>query len=134
MRITPEIIERLKKDEIFVFGSNLAGRHGAGAALTAHKKFGATTGRCHGLDNHSYGIPTKDADLKILPLERIKKYVDNFIWDATNYPDLKFYVTKIGCGLAGYNSTQIAPLFKGAEKIENIYLPAEFLEILENEI
>jgi len=132
-RITPEKIQKLKKDEIFVYGSNLSGIHGAGAALDAYKKFGATRGRCHGLDNHSYGIPTKDENLNTLPLERIKRYVDNFIWDAQNYPTLTFYVTAIGTGLAGYSANQIAPFFKPALSIQNIYLPQEFLLCLNSE-
>jgi hypothetical protein len=127
MRLTPTYIDRLEKNEVFVFGSNLAGIHGAGAALTAKKKFGATWGRCHGLDNNSYGIPTKDENLKTLPIDRIKKYIENFITDAENNPDLKFYVTPIGTGLAGYKAKDIAPLFREALNINNIYLPEDFL-------
>lgn len=128
-RITPDNINRLNTNEIFVYGSNLAGKHGKGAAKSAYRKFGATLGRCHGLDNQSYGIPTKDENLKVLPLDRIAKYIKNFLWDASYLP-YTFYVTKIGTGLAGYSNEEIAPLFSGAEKMENVYLPQEFLEII----
>jgi hypothetical protein len=125
-RITPENIIRLSSNEIFVYGSNLAGRHGKGAAATAYKRFGATSGRCHGLDNHTYGIPTKDAELHVLPLSTIARYVSNFITDATVMRDKKFLVTAIGTGLAGYSANDIAPLFASAVNIDNIYLPSEF--------
>jgi O-acetyl-ADP-ribose deacetylase (regulator of RNase III) len=130
MRISQENITRLNKNEIFVYGSNLSGRHGKGAALVAYKKFGATPGRCHGMDNNSYGIPTKDGDLKVLPLEKIAKYVKNFIADAQTNPDYTFHVTAIGTGLAGYAAKDIAPLFEGAQYLKNVYLPQEFWEIL----
>lgn len=112
-----------------MFGSNAAGRHGAGAAKTA-LKFGATAGRCHGLDNQTYGIPTKDENLKVLPLERIQKYVNNFIFDAGNYPEMTFLVTAIGTGLAGYTVEQIAPMFKDAIDVPNIHLPESFWKVL----
>lgn len=129
-RITPEQIDRLTDSQLFVYGSNIAGKHGAGAAKYAHKKFGASWGRCHGFDNQSYGIPTKDAQLNVLPLERIAKYVQNMIDDARNYPEKTFLVTKIGCGLAGYKPEQIAPLFKDAIDVENVHLPQEFWDVL----
>ena len=129
-RITPPKIKQLQSNEIFVFGTNLAGRHGAGAALFAHRKLGATIGRCHGLDGVCYGIPTKDENLKVLPLDRIQKYVNNFIFDATYYPEKVFLVTAIGTGLAGYSAEQIAPLFKDAMAVENIWLPSEFWNVL----
>lgn len=130
MRITEENITRLNKNEVFVYGSNLAGRHGKGAAAVAHKKFGATWGRMHGMDNNSYGIPTKDESLRVLPLERIKKYVDNFIEDSIIHEDYTFYVTAIGTGLAGYSAEDIAPLFERAKPLKNIHLPQEFWEVL----
>lgn len=130
MRISDENITRLNKNEIFVYGSNLAGRHGKGAALTAYKKFGATWGRMHGMDNNSYGIPTKDKDLNTLPIDQISRYVQNFIHDAAINIDYTFYVTAIGTGLAGYSAEQIAPLFAGAIDLENVYLPQEFWNVL----
>lgn len=99
---------------IFVFGSNLAGRHGKGAALEARRHHGALYGQGTGLQGASYAIPTKDERLKTLPLPRIKTFVDTFIAFAQSRPDLTFNLTRIGCGLAGYNDHQIAPLFTAA--------------------
>jgi hypothetical protein len=101
---------------IFVFGSNLAGIHGLGAARTAHEKFGAIMGQGVGLMGSSYGIPTKDKELKVLPLDKIKKHIDTFITFAKSQPYLEFYVTKVGCGLAGYTEDEMAPLFEGCPK------------------
>ncbi len=106
---------------IFVFGSNLAGIHGAGAALYARKHHGAIFGQGIGLQGNSYGIPTKDARIITLPIKDIKKYVDQFIEFAKQNYEMVFEVTRIGCGLAGYTDIQIAPLFKGAP--ENCILP-----------
>lgn len=110
-----------KHSEIFVFGSNLAGRHGKGAALTAYRQYGAIYGQGHGLQGNSYAIPTKDENLKTLPLHKIVKYVDQFIRFAKLNPDLKFKVTAIGTGLAGYDESDIAPMFATAP--ENCILP-----------
>lgn len=100
---------------IFVFGSNLAGRHGAGAALYAKQHCGAILGCGHGLRGNSYAIPTKDANMKVLHLGAIKQYVDEFIDDANYYletePKILFKVTAIGTGLAGYKHEDIAPFF-----------------------
>jgi hypothetical protein len=99
---------------IFVFGSNLAGRHGAGAALYARQHHGAVIGQGTGRQGNSYAIPTKDRNLQPLPLEHIQLYVDDFIWYATAHDYEEFYVTRVGCGLAGYTDEQIAPMFKDA--------------------
>lgn len=99
---------------IFVFGSNLAGRHGAGAARHAHQHHGAIYGQGTGLQGRSYAIPTKDAHLGILPLVNIHASVIKFLTYATEHPELKFFVTRIGCGLAGYKDSDIAPMFKDA--------------------
>lgn len=99
---------------VFVFGSNLAGRHGKGAALFALKNKGAIYGQGEGFQGTSYALPTKDKLLQTLPLNEIKRYVDNFLIFANQHTDLKFQVTRVGCGLAGYNDHHIAPLFKGA--------------------
>lgn len=128
-RITPSYINRLAANQIFVFGSNLACRHGSGAALMANR-FGASRNRCHGLDGSVYGIPTKDERLEVLPIDRIRTYIGNFISDASNYPNMIFLVTRIGCGLAGYSDEQIAPLFVDAIDVENIFLPEEFWKVL----
>ena len=119
---TPERITELKADEIFVFGSNLAGMHGAGAAYVAFQKFGAVMGCGVGLRGQSYAIPTMQGGV-----ETIKPYVDGFIAFAKSRPDLFFYVTRIGCGIAGFRDKDIAPLFKDAAGVENICLPKSFM-------
>jgi len=115
-------------NRIFVFGSNLAGRHGAGSALEAKKKHGAKQGYEHGWCGNSYAIPTKDKKLKTLPLSMIKIYVDRFIETAVKYPQYEFDIVAIGCGLAGYKPEDIAPMFKGAPS--NCHLPAAFFDIV----
>lgn len=99
-------------DYIFVYGSNLAGRHGKGAALIAKEKFGAVYGIGIGLKNRSYGIPTKDKYINTLPISEIAKYISHFKEFTHDNPNLKFWVTSIGCGLAGYKNVDIAPLFR----------------------
>ena len=122
IRITPSYISKLFPNEIFVFGSNLEGMHGGGAALTAYKKFGAVWGQGVGLQGQSYAIPTMQGGV-----ETIKPYVDEFIDFARKHPDLRFLVTPIGCGIAGFKPSQIAPLFTEAKNLPNVYLPKEFL-------
>jgi len=101
-------------NEIFVFGSNMAGRHGKGAALYARLNHGAVYGQGIGLQGQSYAIPTKNANLKTLDLVIIKLYVDSFIQHAIEFKDIQYNVTRIGCGLAGYKDSDIAPMFKNA--------------------
>jgi hypothetical protein len=132
-RITPEVITELKENEIFVFGSNLVGRHGMGAANIAYKKFGAIYGCGIGIQGKTYAIPTKDFWFKILPIKDIKIYVDSFIESAKLFPDKIFLVTKIGCGLSGYEPKDIAPLFKEAIDLENVYLSIDFWNILKGD-
>lgn len=125
-RITPELITHIKANEVFVFGSNESGRHGKGAAKTA-LGFGAKWGQASGIQGKTYGIPTKDASIRrTLTIEEIKPYVDDFIEWAKYHTGNIFYVTEIGCGLAGYKPKDIAPLFAAAINIENIYLPERF--------
>ena len=100
--------------EIFVFGSNQAGRHGAGAALYALKNHGAIYGIGEGLQGESYAVPTKDYDIQTLPLESIKVHVDTFLTFAKQHPNLVFKVTQVGCGLAGLRPKDIAPMFLSA--------------------
>jgi hypothetical protein len=109
---------------VFVFGSNLAGRHGKGAALWAREHRGAIYGQGEGLQGNSYGIPTKDKRLKTLPLDAIATHVATFVGFARAHPDMIFQLTPIGCGLAGYTPPQIAPMFEDAPK--NVILPEEF--------
>lgn len=109
---------------IFVFGSNLAGRHGKGAALTAKQDFGAKYGVGIGRTGDAYAIPTKGYYLERLSLIDIRKHVDNFIDYAHKHPELEFYVTRIGCGLAGYTDKDIAPMFKDCPS--NCKLPKEW--------
>jgi hypothetical protein len=125
-KFTPEIIRSLKENEIFVFGSNLMGFHGGGAAAAALDHFGAIWGQGVGLQGQSYAIPTMHGGP-----ETIQPYVDEFIQFAKTHPELTFYVTRIGCGIAGFESSDIAPLFEGAIEVENIILPERFVEILE---
>lgn len=106
---------------VFVFGSNLAGRHGKGAALHALRYHGARYGRGVGFMGQSYAIPTKDFALSPMPVELIRPYADRFILFASNHPELIFHLTRIGCGLAGYTDEQIAPLFQFATP--NVYRP-----------
>lgn len=98
---------------IFVFGSNLAGRHGKGAAWHAMQHCGAIYGQGRGLQGDSYAIPTKDEYLRTRTLQQIKEDVDVFLEFARSHPEMKFSVTRIGCGLAGYKNQQIAPMFRG---------------------
>lgn len=101
----------MKEGQIFVFGSNEAGRHGGGAARTAFNEYGAKWGRGFGLEGYSFAIPTKDWDIETLDIQWIIPYIERFKIFARKNPDLTFYVTKIGCGLAGYTDADIAPLF-----------------------
>ena len=103
-------------DEIFVFGSNQSGIHGAGAAKVALTKFGAIFNHGFGRAGRSYAIPTKDFKVDTLPIEIVIQYVNAFIDHTKANPKDTFFVTRVGCGLAGYNDSQIAPLFKKAER------------------
>lgn len=117
-RTTPEFITELQPNEIFVFGSNLRGMHGGGAAYIAHRKFGAIMGQGVGLQGQSYAIPTMQGGV-----ETIKPYVDEFIEFAKEHQNLTFLVTRIGCGIAGFTDNEISPLFNAAHEVENIVLP-----------
>lgn len=119
---TPERISQLKPNEIFVFGSNLAGAHGGGAARLAYERFGAVWGQGVGLQGQTYAIPTMQGGV-----ETIKPYTDEFIAFAKQHPEMKFFVTKIGCGIAGFTTEEIAPLFADAMDVENVILPQEFV-------
>lgn len=115
------------KPVIFVFGSNLAGIHGAGSALEAKRHWGAVQGKGVGRQGNSYAIPSKAEDVDTtLPLDVIAGHVNTFLAYAYDHPELEFKVVAIGCGLAGYEPAQVAPLFAAAKQLPNVQLPAEF--------
>ncbi|MCI5776615.1 MAG: hypothetical protein MR215_03150 [Bacteroidales bacterium] len=122
---TPQFINSLRPDEVFVFGSNLQGMHLGGAARVAHELFGAIYGQGVGLQGQSYAIPTMHGGV-----DAIKPYVDEFIRFAGSRGDLFFYVTRIGCGIAGFRDEQIAPLFAEAVSMPNVCLPDTFIEAI----
>lgn len=122
VRIAPDNITELKPNEIFVFGSNREGMHGAGAALHAHKNFGAILGQGHGLQGQSYAIDTMSG------YDTMKEQVALFMSYSQENRHLTFLVTAIGCGIAGHHPSKVALLFKTAHNIDNIYLPEIFLK------
>lgn len=126
MKYTPENITSLGPDDIFVFGSNLQGIHAGGAARVAYEKFGAVMGQGVGPQGQSYAIPTMQGGV-----ETIKPYVDQFIDLAREWDQNTFYVTRIGCGIAGFTDEQIAPLFADAMDLYNVRLPESFVRIIE---
>jgi hypothetical protein len=123
-RVTPENIRTLKENEIFVFGSNIGGFHGGGAAAFAMRNFGAAWGQGEGIQGRSYAIPTMEG------IEQIKESVGRFTDYASEHPELRFLVTRIGCGVAGHTFQEIAPLFKDCIGLENVALPSEFWDVL----
>lgn len=124
-KLTPEFIESLLPNEVFVFGSNLEGQHIGGAARTALNKFGAVYGQGIGLQGQSYAIPTMQGGV-----ETIVPYVDQFIEFAKENMDKFFYVTRIACGIAGFSDKEIAPLFRQALDLDNVSLPKSFVRLL----
>ena len=124
-RTSPWMIVQLKPNEVFVFGSNVNGYHGGGAALTALQKFGAIWGQGEGLQGQSYGIPTMEG------IDSMKAAIERFILFAKEHRELIFLVTPIGCGIAGYKPEEVAPFSRSAIDLENVYLPESFWMILE---
>ena len=124
-RVTDSLVVSLKPNEVFVFGSNLAGFHGGGAARTAYNKFGAIWGQGVGMQGQSYAIPTMQGGVVT-----IAPYVDEFIEYTRSHPEKRFLVTEIGCGIAGFAPEEIAPLFAKAVDVENITLPQRFWEVI----
>lgn len=123
-RVTPEVITRLASNEVFVFGSNERGLHYGGAAKTALEHFGAIMGQGNGLQGKSYAIPTMSG------LDVLDQYVKVFCEFAKRHPQKRFLVTAIGCGIAGYNVAQVAPLFACCRDVSNISLPASFWRVI----
>lgn len=128
-RIAPGNITELKPNEVFVFGSNLAGRHGKGAAKQA-LQWGAKHGDGNSYNGQTYAIPTKDVRIRTLHLDIIELHVKSFLLFCVGMKSKTFLVTEIGCGLAGYTPEQIAPLFRGAIDLPNVHLPKRFWEVL----
>ena len=122
---TSDFITELRDNEIFVFGSNLQGRHGGGAARVAYNKFGAIWGEGVGLHGRTYAIPTMHGGV-----DKIAPYVDDFTAFAAEHKEYRFLVTKIGCGIAGFTFEEMAPLFAKALELDNVTLPREFAEII----
>lgn len=125
LKYTPDNITHLDEDEVFVFGSNLQGMHCGGAARTAVQKFGAIMGQGEGMQGQSYAIPTMQGGV-----ETIKPYVDRFIELASEWDQTTFYVTRIGCGIAGFTDEEIALLFDKAFDLYNVRLPESFVKII----
>lgn len=123
-RVTPDRISSLEKGQIFVFGSNAAGMHGGGAAYTAMQRFGAILGQGDGLQGQSYAISTMEG------IDAMRENIDRFIAFARQHPELTFLVTRIGCGIAGYKVSDVAPLFASALDVRNICLPLDFWQVL----
>ncbi len=123
-RVTPNHIDMLQPNEIFVFGSNVNGFHAGGAAATAMHKFGAVWGQGEGLQGKSYALPTMEG------MDSMRAAVERFQRFAAQHPELRFLVTRIGCGIAGYTVAEVAPLFKGCIKLENVALPIDFWKVL----
>lgn len=123
-RISSNTIEKLNDNEIFVFGSNIQGMHGGGAAWYAHKNFGAEWGIGEGLTGSTYALPTMEGTASM------KKAIAHFIVCAKQHPELTFLVTAVGCGIAGYTPKEVAPMFREALSVENIYLPKVFVDEL----
>ena len=123
-RIASDRIAELDKNEIFVFGSNIQGAHGGGAAWYAHKKFGAEWGVGEGLTGRTYALPTMEGDASM------RRAVEHFITCAKSHPEFTFLVTAVGCGIAGYTPDEVAPLFREAASLKNVYLPQVFWDVL----
>ena len=123
-RVSSDRIDHLEENEIFVFGSNASGYHGGGAAAYAMHKFGAVWGQGEGLQGQSYAIPTMEG------IAEMSEAIKRFTSFAAEHSELRFLVTRIGCGIAGYSVSQVAPLFKECIPLENVALPSDFWDVL----
>ncbi|WP_157148165.1 A1S_2505 family phage non-structural protein [Brachyspira pilosicoli] len=130
MRVSEKHIDKLEDDEVFVFGSNTEGMHAGGAARMA-MNWGAIYGKAFGLQGKTFAIPTVDYTRSgKMSIDEIKKYVDEFLDFTIKNKDKKFLVTEIGCGIAGFKVSEIAPLFRKALEYSNVYLPERFINYL----
>lgn len=127
-KFTPEFITTLKENEIFVFGSNLNGYHIAGAAKIACDKFGAVYGAPIGIQGNSYALPTLDENFKKLSIGQLRIHINNLYNFIETNTDKDFYITKVGCGIAGFNVSEIKQLFTKFCDLPNVYLPQEFVK------
>ncbi len=125
-RIASDRIANLADGEVFVFGSNIQGFHGGGAAWYAHKNFGAEWGVGEGLTGRTYALPTMEGEASL------QRAVQNFTDCARQHKELTFLVTAVGCGIAGYTPDEVAPLFKEAAALENVYLPQVFVDVIQS--
>ncbi|MCR4658701.1 MAG: hypothetical protein K5650_00190 [Bacteroidales bacterium] len=123
-RVASDNVRKLADSEVFVFGSNVQGMHGGGAAWFAHKNFGAEWGVGEGLTGRTYALPTMEGEAAL------KKAVERFTSCAEQHPELTFLVTAVGCGIAGYTPQEVAPLFKEASTLANVYLPQVFWDVM----
>lgn len=123
-RITPSLVSALEPGEVFVFGSNIHGMHMGGAARVAIERFGAVWGVGEGLQGQSYALPTMEG------IESLEKAVARFVEFARQHPELRFLVTAVGCGIAGYTAEQVAPFFKSVIDLQNVYLPQSFWDVI----
>lgn len=124
------IIEQLPDDQVFVFGSNLAGNHRKGAAKTALDKFGAMQGVGRGWSGQSFAIPTQNEHLQAMPIHQVEHYIKDFKIYTKNHPKFIYFITAIGCGSTGFHAKDIAPLFQDIS--DNVILPIRFKEFLGN--
>lgn len=128
-KLTPELINELKDNEIFVFGSNTKGLHAGGAAYYASKLFGAEWGVSEGITGRAYAIPTCTPAIEKVSVQDLKLSVDRFIQYATENNNFNFLVTPIGCGIAGWSAEEVAPMFESAATLPNVSLPEIFWNI-----
>ena len=127
---TPENIEQLQENEVFVFGSNENGNHAGGAARVAVEKFGAVMGQAEGMQGQSYAIPTLDKEMKQVSEEALREYIERFRKYADEHKELTFYMTKIGCGIAGFDVEYMAKVMKSFDFSFNVVMPKEFYKII----
>jgi hypothetical protein len=131
MKIASNNIQSLLPNQVFVYGDNEAGIHGAGAAKIAYEKFGAKWGQ-YRFNGQAYGIPTKSAGFRVLTIPEIKLHVDTFLLFVKDRPDLEFLLTEVGCGFSGFKPEDIAPLFYEAINLPNLAFPQRFIDVLQN--